>query len=303
MSFTFIRMAAYLLATFVIAMILPSYVASWAVQAAVQDPWRQFFLYLMAQPILAVLMGVLSLAVYVVLVGRIERRPVSELGRNRNGRELLAGFAIGIAAISVAYLLMALLSDAYFFKLAGPFHKVAFDMGLSVVLFLGGAVFEEVIYRGIIFRLIEQGFGTTAALVVSSSLFGAGHAWNPNASVAACAFIALGAGPLLGLSYKATGRLWLPIGLHFGWNFAEGGLYGGAVSGRSIHSLLGLRLEGSDLLTGGRFGPEASILALIPPLILTCLLARRLIRAGGWRPVACHFRLERPAAPSAAAVV
>jgi len=69
---------------------------------------------------------------------------------------------------------------------------------------------------------------------------------------------------LLGAAYALTGRLWLPIGLHLGWNFAEGSIFGMAVSGGSQKgSLITGELHGSNLLTGGVFGPEASIVAVV----------------------------------------
>ena len=66
--------------------------------------------------------------------------------------------------------------------------------------------------------------------------------------------IVLEAGVLLGLAYAATRSLWLPIGLHFGWNFTEGGIFGASVSGRAYHGMFKFSLSGSDILTGGAFG-------------------------------------------------
>jgi hypothetical protein len=95
---------------------------------------------------------------------------------------------------------------------------------------------------------------------------------------------------LLGAAYAATGRLWLPIGLHFGWNFAEGPIFGAAVSGTGIGSgLIEGKFEGPNILTGGQFGPEASVVAVIVCLAAApYFLWRALQRTEPpiWKPVA-----------------
>ncbi len=136
-------------------------------------------------------------------------------------------------------------------------------LGHAALLFLLVAVFEEVVTRGILFRLLEQGLGTWAALALSALLFGFGHQGNPGATTLSSVAIALEAGLLLAAAYVATRSLWLPIGLHMAWNFFEGPVYGAPVSGIPLPSVLQAHFAGPAWLTGGAFGPEAGVPAMV----------------------------------------
>jgi hypothetical protein len=94
------------------------------------------------------------------------------------------------------------------------------------------------------------------------------HAFNPGATLTSSIAIALEAGVLLAAVFMVTRRLWMVIGLHTAWNFTEGGIFGASVSGGDAHGMLASRFHGPDALTGGAFGPEASIVA-----VLICLAA------------------------------
>jgi uncharacterized protein len=94
-------------------------------------------------------------------------------------------------------------------------------------------------------------------------IFGALHLANPNATLWAGLAIAIEAGIMLAAAYVYTRRLWLPIGIHFAWNFVQGGIYGVSVSGVEAKGLLQSTLSGPALLSGGEFGAEASIFAVI----------------------------------------
>src|SRR5579872_80107 len=140
---------------------------------------------------------------------------------------------------------------------------------------------EETLVRGFVFRIVEIAGGSWTGILVSSALFGAGHAFNPGATFISSIAIALEAGVLLAAAYVVTGRLWFPIGLHTGWNFTEGTLFGMSVSGHDTNpGLLAGTLKGPAILTGGAFGPEASILA-----VAVCLAVAVLIL---WRAVQLH---------------
>ncbi len=95
----------------------------------------------------------------------------------------------------------------------------------------GAAVTEELMFRGLLFRLVERGLGTYIALALSGAVFGAVHLLNQDATLVGGVAIAIEAGGMLAAAYAATRSLWLPIGLHFGWNFAESGIFGTEVSG------------------------------------------------------------------------
>ncbi|MCS7477971.1 lysostaphin resistance A-like protein [Umezawaea endophytica] len=148
------------------------------------------------------------------------------------------------------------------------------------------AVMEEVLFRGVLFRILEERAGTVISLVVSSLLFGATHLVNVNATPWGALAIGLTGGTMLAAAYTATRSLWFPIGLHFAWNFTHAGVFGIAVSGSDDvpNGLLHTTLAGPSVLTGGTFGPEASLIALLVCLVPTTLFLRRAARTGLIRP-------------------
>jgi hypothetical protein len=118
-----------------------------------------------------------------------------------------------------------------------------------------------------------------AALLASSLLFGLMHIAQPGATWWSSLAIAIEAGLLLGAAYKWSGTLWLPIGIHWSWNFFQGNVFGFAVSGSDAGaSLLQSRVQGPDILTGGPFGAEASILTVILGAALSAWFIVQVVR-------------------------
>ena len=184
------------------------------------------------------------------------------------GRDLALGAGLGALMFSLVVLELALGGH---YRVTGI--HATWDLAIAVLLFGTGAVFEELLFRGALFRLVEEWAGTWIALAVSGLLFGAAHAFNPGATWVSVIAIALEAGVLLGSAFAVTKNLWLPIGLHFAWNFFEGPVYGTQVSGRTLlPSLLTAHLTGPAWLTGGAFGPEAGIPAVATSLIVSAAL-------------------------------
>lgn len=139
-----------------------------------------------------------------------------------------------------------------------------------LLVFLTVAVGEEMIFRGIIFRQIDERWNTWTALIVSALLFGFMHLPNNGATWWSSLAIAIEAGLMLGAAYKWSGSLWLPIGIHWAWNFTQGNVFGASVSGNVAGgSLLEMQANGPDIITGGDFGPEASIIAVILGIVYT----------------------------------
>ena len=139
------------------------------------------------------------------------------------------------------------------------------------------AVGEEIAFRGFMFRWIDSRFGFVAALVVSSVLFGLIHVGQGD--LLSCLAIAVEAGLLLGAAYRYAGNLWLPIGMHWGWNFAQGSIFGFSVSGTDGGaSLIKPTLTGPQWLTGGEFGAEASVVAIVIGLALGLWFAVQAVR-------------------------
>ena len=133
----------------------------------------------------------------------------------------------------------------------------------NLFMFLTVAVGEEVLFRGIIFRMIDDRGGTVVGLVASALIFGFVHITKSNATVWSSLAIAIEAGLLLAAAYKWSGTLWVPIGIHWAWNYFQGPIFGFAVSGNGTPSLVNPVIQGSDWLTGGTFGAEASIPAFL----------------------------------------
>jgi membrane protease YdiL (CAAX protease family) len=220
-------------------------------------------------PILALLVGLAGAAatvwVYRTAVRVTEHRPATELDPRTGSRDLRRGVLGGLALFGVTIGVIAAFGG-YRITGWGSVGGLVAAVGLMACV----AVTEEILLRGIVFRLVEEMTGTWVALACSAVLFGALHLVNPAATIWGAVAIAIEAGVMLAAAYLATGSLWLPIGLHLGWNLAQAGIFATTVSGSETGSdgLFHSAMSGATLLTGGEFGPEASIVA-----ILTCSVA------------------------------
>jgi membrane protease YdiL (CAAX protease family) len=186
-----------------------------------------------------------------------------------------AGILIGAGLFSLVIAMLAVLG---YYQVTGfnPWTVLVPAFALSVI----SGVVEELLFRGILFRILAGWLGVWISLFVSALVFGLLHLANPNASLWAGIAIAIEAGILLGVAFVLTGRLWLAIGIHFAWNFTQGGIFGMAVSGNESAGLLQGVLNGPPLLTGGSFGPEASILAVAACLTASAVMLRIAFRRG-----------------------
>lgn len=213
------------------------------------------------------------LLAYLVGARFIERRSVAEFALSPALREIAGGMLAGIA------LFAAVIGVLWIAGVYQPLGWRSFDgIGYAFVFWLAVGVLEEIQFRGLAYRLCCKIFGTWGAIVLSGVLFGLVHGMAPGATATALSAVAL-AGFLLGASFALTGRLWLPIGIHAGWNFAEGSLFGTAVSGNTVGaSVTTAKLIGPVILTGGRFGPEASIVTVVVLLVATTFVVWRIAR-------------------------
>lgn len=219
-------------------------------------------------------LAALVLLVYRTVVGRLERRDVDELARDGAVAQVRRGTLIGLGLCAVVIGVIAAFG-AY----AATWGSVGVAL-TSFGLMCAVAVTEELMFRGVLFRLLEEMAGTWGALVVSALLFGGLHLVNPNATIWGAIAIAIEAGLMLGAAYAATRSLWLPIGIHLGWNFAQSGIFGVTMSGgHAAAGLLKGTLTGSLMLTGGTFGPDGSLVSIvicgIPAIWFLRLAARR----------------------------
>lgn len=221
-------------------------------------------------------LGALLLVFYLAAVKWIERRRAAELSLTAVGRELgagaLAGFALFLLVIAILWV-----TGAY--QLQGWDGANALGLALMVVFWFAVAIEEEVLWRGLVYRLCAKVFGTWGALLISAVLFSLKHMLdNPDVTFAGFVGVLLG-GVFLAAAYAATGRLWLAFGLHFGWNFAEGTLFGTDVSGINLgQTLLAGKHSGPAFWSGGEFGPEASPVAWIILIAASAYLLWRTVK-------------------------
>ncbi|MBB2938705.1 hypothetical protein FHX82_005783 [Amycolatopsis bartoniae] len=207
-----------------------------------------------------------------------EQRPdVPELARADAKPGLLRGSALGAGAFAATMLLIGMFGG-WDHVSGGSFWGFLASIGVMA----SAAVNEELLFRGVIFRITQERAGTWPALVLSAVLFGGTHLLNANATLWGAVSIAVEAGVMLGAAYACTRSLWLPIGIHFAWNLFESGVFGTTVSGASgtAQGLLNTALSGPALLTGGGFGPEASLIAVLTCATPAVFLLRKAARRG-----------------------
>jgi membrane protease YdiL (CAAX protease family) len=209
------------------------------------------------------LLAVCALLTVVTVTRLIERRHLADIGLDlrRFVIDWLKGAGVGAAYLCASVGILAVLGG---YRLSGvAFAGQALASGLLLHVLV--CVFEETLFRGILFRFLEEGLGSWIALTVTALFFGLSHLNNPNASVWSAIAIALEAGVSLGAAYMATRSLWFAMGLHTAWNFLQGTIFGVAVSGNGAptDSLFHPLIQGNPWLTGGAFGIEASVIAVV----------------------------------------
>ncbi|SFK93403.1 CPBP family intramembrane glutamic endopeptidase [Lysobacter sp. cf310] len=207
---------------------------------------------------------------------RLRREPLSSIGFVLNGRwarELGVGSFLGLAT--------AVLAVAMIWAVGGVRLQLdpARSLGLlayGAYIFLFVALFEETLFRGFVFQRLIAGVGVWGAQLVLGLAFASSHWGNPDmqGSTLVWATIELFLGAiLLGLAYLRTRSLAMPVGIHLGWNWAQGYLLGFDVSGFAhagwFHPQL---LDRPQWVTGGSFGPEASIFAVVVDAALILVL-------------------------------
>lgn len=200
-----------------------------------------------------------AFAIYKLAIVRLGERPRDELPAESALRDLGLGIAAGLALFSLVVGVAAVLGV---YRITGPGDSSHLVLALVGTALLPGFM-EELFFRGILFRWIEAFAGSWAALALTSALFGLAHIFNPNATWFSSLAIAIEAGVLLGGAYMLTRNLWMPMGLHASWNFTQGEIFDVPVSGIDQQGLLQAKLGGPALLSGGQFGLEASLIAVV----------------------------------------
>jgi membrane protease YdiL (CAAX protease family) len=257
----------------------PSFLNQAILYVQMRPAWRAF----------SILMEIASVFAWLWVAGRLlDRRPLADFGFHLNrGWWLDFGFGCLLGAVLMA-LIFGIERAAGWVEVTGM-NQVqstvpvifAAAMAVSFLHYISVAVSEESLFRGYLLRNLAEGLhfpprlsARTAlllAFVLSSSVFGAAHLANPNASLVSTLNI-VAAGIFLGLGYVLTGELAIPIGVHLTWNFFQGNVFGFPVSGTGhVASVYSIHQLGPDAWTGGAFGPEAGIIGLLA-IGLGCLL-------------------------------
>jgi membrane protease YdiL (CAAX protease family) len=214
----------------------------------------------------------------------VDKRPLALIGFGFHSRWLKEyGLGVFIGAICVSFLFLFMWS-AGFFEL--EFTSIHLTLLVNIFIFsllttLFQSAFEELLFRGYLYQNLILATGAVVATAVLSLLFGIGHLLTPNAKLLTAVNLSA-FGVLHALAYLKTRSLWLPSGLHFGWNFFMRNIYSLPCSGTEAQSsLLAIKEHGPVWLTGGNYGPEGGIPALLV-LLAACLIIAY------WRKIKIH---------------
>lgn len=223
--------------------------------------------------LLAVVAETIAVTLSVFLARRfLDKRSFESLGLKLSTHsffDILIGILITLLQMGLIYLLMSWLGWITFEGFAWEFDPIGLVLKntllfLLIFVFIGWS--EELLSRGYHLQTIASGLNLFWGVIISSAIFGILHLGNPNATWISAAGIFF-AGLLFAYGYIRTKQLWLPIGMHLGWNFFEGVVFGFPVSGLDIYPLTRIQVHGPELWTGGAFGPEAGLI-ILPALIL-----------------------------------
>lgn len=241
------------------------------------------------------MLGILLASFY--LLGRIadqDDHPFASMGLGLDRpfvKEMFLGTAFGAGMICLAVVAIKIGGD-YFWTVLDPGTLWLRLLNRGWIL-LAGALAEEVAFRGYPFqRLVEAVRSRLIAVVLVSGLFGVIHLWNPNVNVWGFLNTVL-IGALLAMAYLRTGSLWLAWGVHFGWNFAMGAVFGLPVSGLDLFQTITAGYAvGPDWLTGGSYGIEASatgtVVILIGMGLLLAVVPQQAQMPAGSSPAGCN---------------
>lgn len=204
---------------------------------------------------------------YIYFYRKYERREIWEFSGKGLFRNIILGSAIGASLQGLTILVM------YW---GGNFRVISVNPISAIItpfaVAFSVAIFEETLLRGIIFRIVEEKLGSYISLLISALLFAAVHSLNPGSTLISSVCIGI-VGFVLGAAYIYSRSLWLPIAIHFSWNFVQSGIFGAITSGNEKQSgLLNMHISGNEMITGGAFGPEGTIQATLFWLIASIIL-------------------------------
>ncbi len=216
---------------------------------------------------------------YRLYLKKFEYCPMWEYDAKQWKRKVLLGLAIGSGLIVLQVAILAITGNYTILGIQPSGTVIKYILLMIIVGFI-----EEMLTRGVIFRLVEKWAGSLIALLIVAVEGALTHATNPNATLWSSVAVGLEFGILMSLVYMATRNLWVVSALHFAWNFTMGGIFDIAVSGTEAQSLFKANLEGPAWLTGGSFGIEAGTPAIVITIISSAILIHHLRKNNGFKP-------------------
>jgi hypothetical protein len=231
--------------------------------------------------------GVTLVLVYVACC-QLQKMQLKKIGLDPTNmaQEIAIGFGLGIAVAAAPVAAMAL-GGAYHVDKINPFNPLLICACIAMFLV---ALNEELMFRVFIFQTAERKWGTVASVVITSTIFGCMHLMNDvhGATILQKLWGALSlipeAGLLLNAALLVRRRIWLPVGIHWAWNFFEGSVFGTDVSGTNLGAtVIEPSIAGPGWLTGGAFGPEASLFGVLMGTALSAILIWFAIKHGDWK--------------------
>lgn len=215
-----------------------------------------------------IIVSITVIYTYRTFFKRIEKRKITEISWKGAAEYIFTGSAMGIALQSLTIGMMVI-AGGFTVISVNPLSSMITPFAVAFTV----AIFEEILVRGIIFRIIEQQYGSYIALIISAVIFGALHLFNADSTWISAVCVGIEGGLLMGAAYIYARSLWFPIAIHFSWNFIQSGIFGAITSGNELTgSLFTTSISGSNLITGGTFGPEGSIQAVVLCLLGALLL-------------------------------
>ena len=232
--------------------------------------------YLINIPIFLIT-AVVLLLLYNLLIRYVEANDACKIAPRKDISSIGNGLFIGFSYFIIVTVTMSLCGYYHIKSIQFDWEKQLF----SFTLFFLVAVSEEIFFRGILFRMINRRWNIWAALVISGLIFGGLHILNDNATLWSSIAITIEAGSLLGAAYAYSKNIWLPIGIHWIWNYTQGNILGFPVSGEdNVTSIITPEISGPQWLTGGSFGAEASAISAVIGLLISLWFIRKTIQQG-----------------------
>lgn len=278
MPWPLVRFAAYAAAA--LATIIAGTIVTRLLVPPEPSPWHDLAL------LKNLILPIALFAIYALLVRVMERRPAHEVNFGRGLPTLLIGILIGTAIIGLTVLVLWNLGRVEISMRTG---FAGLERELLVLMVT--TMTEELLFRVILFAILEEIVGSLGAILISAAAFGLAHLANPGATPFAIFALSMGLGVMLALAYMLTRNVWMAVGIHAGWNFTQSFVLGALNSGQQHpHSYFQTALSGPDYLTGGSFGLEGSVVSLGFSVAFSVLLFALILRKRRW--LSLRFRLS-----------